>query len=172
MTRPLFRAALVLTLLLSGIAGTLPQPASAAPAKPAAVKATPARSADVPPAVSSGPQLAVTAIELIKHPDQYLNKTVKFDGEFTGFTGLGLDYPKALRTAKEYVGLLVRRPDVRNHIIPLSELKMFYPRSKSETLTSLEAGDQIAVVGSVFSNALGEPWIDVTAITITKKKPK
>jgi hypothetical protein len=132
---------------------------TAAPAKPTAAPSA-------PPTLA----LAVTPIDLVRNPAQYLNKTVKFEGEFTGFTGLGLDYSKALRPAKDFVGLLVRRPDVRNHIIPLSELKMFYPRTKSEAITTLESGDQVSITGTVFSTALGEPWVEVSQLTITHKK--
>lgn len=124
------------------------------------------------PPSTSAPVQTVSPLQLVKTPDQFLNKQVTFDGEFSGFTGLGLDYSKAMRSSKDYVGVLVRRPDVRHHHIPLAELKLFYPRTKSESLTTLEPGDMIRVRGKVFSTALQEPWLDIDQLTVVKKKPK
>ena len=103
---------------------------------------------------------ANSANDLVCSPCDYLNKNVKFEGKFATFTVLGLDYPPALRKSEDYVGLLVfnDNPDSK---VPLSELKMFLKRSEIEKYTDLKAGDKITVTGYVFSNALGDVWMDI-----------
>jgi hypothetical protein len=143
-------------LLLLGLqpVAVLAAPAPAATAKPVAVVAKPAKQ--------------VTPLQLVRTPEAYLNQAVKFDAEFSGFSGLGLDYKKAYRDAKDYVTVLVRRPDVQHHSIPLSELKLFYPRKQSEALGDLEPGDALTIEGTVFSTALREPWVDITSLKVIK----
>ena len=36
----------------------------------------------------------------------------------------------------------------------------------------LEAGDKIRITGKVFSNALGDPWVEAKTFTVTSKKAK
>lgn len=116
--------------------------------------------------------MSVAALDLVHDPDRYLNKRVAFEGTFNSFSSLGLDYKKALRDAKQYVSLLILRPDVSHHNIPLAELKMFYPRQKSESLMTLDQGDRVAIEGTVFSTALGEPWLDIQQVKILQKSKK
>ena len=116
--------------------------------------------------------LNVEAVELIKTPERYLDKPVRFSGVFNSFSALGLDYPKAERKSKEYISVLILRPDVDHHKIPLSELKLFYPRKKTKALLDLESGMKVTVKGTVFSTALGDPWVDINELTFKKKVKK
>ncbi|MBY0449613.1 MAG: hypothetical protein K2X01_03185 [Cyanobacteria bacterium] len=116
---------------------------------------------------------ATNSLDLVKSPKDFMSKPVRFEATFNSFSNLGLDYKKALRDSRDYVSFLVDRPDISYHSIPLAELKLIYPRSKSEAVINLEAGDKIQVLGKVFSSALNEPWMDVEEIQIIKKlKPK
>ena len=141
-----------------------------------------------------------TSLDLVQRPAEYLNKLVKFEAEFNTFSTLGLDYSRAKRDSKDYYGLMVRRPDVTHHVIPLSELKIFAkrpdeeketkksdktpppsvprkqePADKSDTVLDswmdLERGDRILIYGKVFSIALDDPWMDVQRIDLLKKAP-
>jgi hypothetical protein len=146
--------------------------AVSAVAKPG-IKTPDAKPAIKTEAVDNTPAHAVTSIELVKQPEAYLNKKVSFKATFNSFASLGLDYKKAFRDSKDYVSVLVLRPDVNpKYRIPLSELKLFFPRKKSDVVMHLDAGDTIKVTGTVFSNALGEPWMDIDQLVITDKAPK
>jgi hypothetical protein len=70
------------------------------------------------------------------------------------------------------VSFFILRPDVSEHTIPLSEMKLFFPRKESDEVMELETGDKIQVVGTEFSSALSEPWIDVAHIKILQKTAK
>lgn len=127
---------------------------------------------EMPPAAATSAEKAykpVTPLELVQNAEKYVNKRVAFEGTFSSFSSLGLDYKPAMRASKEFVSLLILRPDVSHHKIPLSELKVFYPREKSEAVMNLEAGDVIAIQGTVFSAALRDPWVDAQAITVVRK---
>ncbi len=145
----------------------------AAAPKKAPVK-TVAKTAVKPAAVN---YQTVNPVDLLKTPQTYLNQNIIFEGTFNRFTDTGLDYKKAFRDARDYVGMMIYRPDVKQHKIPLSELKMFFPRKKSEEVQDLETGDVIQVKGSIFNTALGEPWMEVTDVKVlqktkdSKKKP-
>jgi hypothetical protein len=115
---------------------------------------------------------AVTPVDLLKDPKQFLNKKVMFEGIFSSFSNLGLDYKKAFRDSKDYISFLIKRPDVTNHIIPLSELKLIFPRKKSEEVLKLETGDRISIKAQVFSTALSEPWLDILEVKIIEKVKK
>ena len=115
---------------------------------------------------------AVESLDLLKNPQQYLNKKVTFVGTFNRFADIGLDYKKAFRDSRDYVTFFVLRPDVTEHTIPLAEMKLFFPRKKSDEVMDLESGDKIQIVGSEFSTALDEPWIDVEHIKVLEKMPR
>lgn len=134
-------------------------------AKPAAAASKPAASTAVAPEVYA----QVSALELLKKPESYLNQQVELVGVFNRFSDTGLDYKKAFRDSRDYVSLFILRPDVEPHTIPLSELKLFFPRKKSDDVTNLEGGDTVRIRGKVFSTALDEPWIDITDIKILQK---
>jgi len=114
----------------------------------------------------------ITSTELVQNPGKYLDKGVRFPATFNSFSSLGLDYNKALRESKDYISMLILRPDVKHHKIPLSELKLIYPREQSEAVLTLESGDKIQITGSVFSTALNDPWVDVEKVDVIEKVEK
>ena len=136
-----------------------------------ATAVTPAKVAHT--AVKPAKPVAVNLITLLKHPDAYLHKPVQFSGTFSSFSSLGLDYKPAFRDGKEHVGLLLFRPDaLPAHKIPLAEVKIFIHRKESEKLPDLETNDLVTIVGTPFSTALGDVWVDVNTLTITQRAPR
>lgn len=114
----------------------------------------------------------VEPLDLLKDSSMYLNKKVTFVGTFNRFADIALDYKKAFRDSRDYVTFFILRPDVNEHTIPLAEMKLFFPRKQSDEVMDLESGDKIQIVGTQFSNALEEPWIDVDHIKILEKIPR
>jgi hypothetical protein len=80
-----------------------------------------------------------------------------------------LDYPAVNRPHEKYISFLIQRPDITNHNIPLSELKIFLSKDLAEKNIDLDTGDEIVFTGKVFSTALGDPWVDVDAIKVVNK---
>lgn len=113
----------------------------------------------------------VDVLDLVNNPGTYINKYVLIEGTFDKYTTLGLDYKPALRSSKDYITFIIRRPDTKrkDHVIPLSELKLMIARKMAETYTSLETGDNVKIYGQVFSAALSDPWVDVDHILSTTK---
>lgn len=104
----------------------------------------------------------VNPLDLIDQPDSYLKKEVKIKAKFHKFSTLGLDYDKAMRSSKDYISVLIKRPDVsESYTIPLSELKLIIKREEAEELMDMESGDTVEIRGKVFSAALNDPWIDI-----------
>lgn len=165
------RAALAVACLAALL--YVPAPAFAAPAsapakpaatKPAGEKASPekAERAKTPEPVLEN-LVTVTPEDLVSKPQEYLGKNVKFNANFFAFSNLALDYKPAFRSSKTHLSFLVLRP--KSHI-PLSELKlaMMIPKEKdpeSTLLATLKDGDQLELVGKVFSTALDDPWVEV-----------
>ena len=116
--------------------------------------------------------ISVASLEVVKNPQKYLNKTIVMKATFDKFSTLGLDYKPAMRSSENYIGILIKRDDVVDHTIPLSEMKMFLKRDLAEKNINLEQNDKIEITGKVFSTALGDPWIDVTDIKILNKAVK
>ena len=114
--------------------------------------------------------IKVSPISVVNNPVNYLNKNISFDAEFVGFSSLGLDYKPAYREPSKYISILVRRDDVKTHTVPLSEMKIFMPRTLAEKHMDLEQGDKIKISGKVFSTALGDPWFDITSFEVLTKK--
>lgn len=114
----------------------------------------------------------IDSLDLLKQPAKYMNKKVTFTGTFNRFADTALDYKKAFRDSREYVSFFILRPDVTAHTIPMAELKLFFPRKKSTEVMDLETGDKIQIVGTQFSTALDEPWVDVEHIKILQKTDK
>ena len=79
-----------------------------------------------------------------------------------------MDYKSAYRSSEEYISFLILRDDV-NYEIPLSEMKLFMKRDLAEKNIELKTNDEIQIVGKVFSDALGDAWIDVESLIIIKK---
>lgn len=115
--------------------------------------------------------LRIAPLSVVEAPQKYLNKTVVMKATFDKFSTLGLDYKKAMRSSADYIGFLIQRDDVADHNVPLSEMKLFIKREYAEKFIELDTGDKIEITGKVFSTALGDPWIDVSKITIVQKKP-
>lgn len=110
----------------------------------------------------------ITLAQIIGEPEAWLNKEICFSGTFSSFSGLALDYPPAMRERKKYISLTLFRPNTE---IPLGELKLamkIEEAQKHELLPKVSEGDAVKIKGKVFSTALGEPWIDVLQIQITK----
>ena len=119
---------------------------------------------------STSAPINTAPLSVVATPQKYLNKTVTMKATFDKFSTLGLDYKKAMRSSADYIGFLIQRDDVVDHNVPLSEMKLFIKRDYAEKFIELDTGDKIQITGKVFSNALGDPWIDVSKITILQKK--
>ena len=116
--------------------------------------------------------MQVSPLSIVANPEKYLHKNVTFNAEFVSFSSLGLDYEPAKRESTKYIGILIKRDDVKDHVIPLSEMKIFIDRELAEKHADLETGDKIVISGNVFSTAIGDPWLDVKELTVTTKKEK
>ncbi len=114
----------------------------------------------------------VNSLDVVRYPQKYLNKTITMKATFDKFSTLGLDYKPAMRSSQDYIGILIKREDVVDHTVPLSEMKMFLKRDLAEKNINLESDDKIQITGKVFSTALGDPWIDITEIKVLQKAPK
>lgn len=115
--------------------------------------------------------ISVKSLDLVKNPNYYLNKRVKIIAKFDKFSSLGLDYKPAFKPSEKYISFLIRRDDSSNDI-PLSELKNFMKRELAEKYIDLETDDVIEYSGLVFSNALGDVWLDVENFKIVSAKSK
>lgn len=113
----------------------------------------------------------VQPLDLVKSPNQFLNKKVVMDAKFDKFSTLGLDYKKAYKDSTKYIAFLIQRDDIQDHNVPLSELKLFIKREYAEKFVDLNTGDKISITGTVFSTALGDPWVDITSIQVLEKNP-
>ena len=114
----------------------------------------------------------VNPLNLVARPNFYLNKNVKIKAKFDKFSTLGLDYKPAMRSSGKYISFLIQRPDVTDHNIPLSELKLCLSRTEAEKYIELNSGDIVEFSGKVFSTALGDPWVEVTNFNVICTKPK
>ena len=112
----------------------------------------------------------VNALDVVASPFKFLHRNIRIKAKFDKFSTLGLDYPPALRASDKYISILIQRPDVSDHNIPLSEMKIFLKKDLAEKNISLDAGDEIEFTGRVFSTALGDAWMDVDSMKIINKK--
>ncbi|MDR1167566.1 MAG: hypothetical protein LBK53_01565 [Heliobacteriaceae bacterium] len=112
------------------------------------------------------------SLDMVAKPNFYLNKTVKVRAKFDKFSTLGLDYKPAMRSSENYISFLIQRDDIKDHNIPLSEMKIFIKRKDAEKYIDLNAGDEIEFSGKVFANALGDVWMDADTFTVLTKKSK
>lgn len=115
--------------------------------------------------------IQVSPIAVVNSPKMYLNKQIVMFAKFDKFATLGLDYKPAFRSSEDYISFLIKRDDT-THNIPLSEMKLFLKRSVAEKFIDLKTDDEIKIEGKVFSDALGDAWVDVNTLTITKKAPE
>ncbi len=102
----------------------------------------------------------VDPIIVVKNPNFYLNKRVTSVARFDKFATLGLDYKPAYKSSETYISFLIFRSDTDKNI-PLPEMKLFIKRTSAEKLVDLKEGDKVQFSGIVFSNALGDVWVDV-----------
>ena len=154
----------VLVILSAFILTTSTSYFEKASAQPAAVQTKPASSATVQ-------VFQVAPLTVVNSPSSYLNKIVLMKAKFDKFSTLGLDYKPALRSSDDYISFLIKRDDT-NHDIPLSEMKLFLKRDLAEKFIDLKTDDEIEIKGKVFSDALGDTWIDVNELKILKKAPE
>lgn len=117
------------------------------------------------------PVSSVDPISVIKRPSAYINKKIQITARFNKFATLGLDYKPAMRSSETYISFLIYRPDTDKNI-PLSEMKLFLPRKSAEKLIDLKEGDVVKFTGTVFSNALGDAWVDVDHLAKVNTTPK
>lgn len=101
--------------------------------------------------------------DLVNKPQEYLGKNVKLNANFFAWSNLALDYKPAFRSSKTHLSFLILKP---NGHIPLSELKLaiMIPKEKDSeagVFATLKDGDQVEMVGKVFSTALDDPWVEV-----------
>jgi len=115
---------------------------------------------------------SVNPLEVVANPGKYLNRKIKIKAKFDKFSTLGLDYKPAYRSSEKYITFLIKRSDVQNHTIPLSEMKNFLDRDIAEKYIDLSSGDEIEYSGTVFSTALGDTWINVDKFVVLSQKPK
>lgn len=113
----------------------------------------------------------VAPLAVVTSPSAYLNKTITMNAKFDKFSTLGLDYKSAFKSSEDYISFLIKRDDT-TYNIPLSEMKLFIKRKEAEKFINLKTDDEIQIVGTVFSDALGDAWIDVSKLTLIKKAPK
>jgi hypothetical protein len=113
----------------------------------------------------------VKPLAVVNSPSLYLNKKITMNAKFDKFATLGLDYKAAFRSSEKYISFLIKRDDTQYNI-PLSEMKLFLKRDLAEKFIDLKTNDEIRIDGTVFSDALGDAWVDVESITITKKAPE
>lgn len=114
----------------------------------------------------------VNSLDVVANPAKYLNKKIKIRAKFDKFSTLGLDYKPAYRSSEKYITFLIKREDVINHTVPLSEMKNFLLRDEAEKYIDLKPGDEIEYYGVVFSNALSDVWINVDKFVVINQKPK
>lgn len=116
-------------------------------------------------------QGSVRPLSVVNSSKTYLNKKITMNAKFDKFSTLGLDYKPAYKSSDNYISFLIKRDDT-NYDIPLSEMKLFLKRDLAEKFIDLKTNDEIMIVGTVFSDALGDAWVDVESITVTKKAPE
>ena len=136
--------------------------AAPAPAQQTAVQAPKTQAQEV---------YTVTPLTLVNSPKTYLNKSIVMQAKFDKFSTLGLDYKPAYKSSDNYISFLIKRPDT-NFDIPLSEMKLFLKREMAEKYIDIKTNDEIEIKGNVFSDALGDTWVDVQELKITKKAPE
>ena len=115
--------------------------------------------------------LSITPLQVVNSPRTYLNKYIVMNAKFDKFSTLGLDYKPALKSSDDYISFLIKRDDT-SFDIPLSEMKLFLKRATAEKFIDLKTDDEIEIKGQVFSDALGDSWVDVKELKITKKAPE
>lgn len=120
--------------------------------------------------VQTSQGIYVKPLTVVNSPKTYLNKSIIMDAKFDKFSTLGLDYKPAFKSSEDYISFLIKRDDTTFNI-PLSEMKLFLKRSTAEKFIDLKTNDEVEIKGVLFSDALGDAWIEVNELKITKKAP-
>ncbi|MCM1003261.1 MAG: hypothetical protein NC408_02850 [Candidatus Gastranaerophilales bacterium] len=123
------------------------------------------------PAVTTEQCQSVQPLAVVANPRAYLDKTITMSAKFDKFSTLGLDYKPAFKSSDDYISFLIKRDD-STYDIPLSEMKLFIKREEAEKFIDLKTNDEISITGKVFSDALGDAWVDVSKLTLVKKAPE
>lgn len=123
-------------------------------------------------AVQESSYESVKPLAVVANPTKYLNKKIKIRAKFDKFSTLGLDYKPAYRSSEKYITFLIKRDDVINHVVPLSEMKNFIVREEAEKYIDLKPGDEIEYYGVVFSDALSDAWVNVDKFVVISQKSK
>lgn len=121
--------------------------------------------------VQTSQGIYVKPLTVVNSPSTYLHKNIIMEAKFDKFSTLGLDYKPAMKSSEDYISFLIKRDDT-SYNIPLSEMKLFIKRSTAEKFIDLKTNDEIEIKGTVFSDALGDAWVDVNELRITKKAPE
>ena len=116
-------------------------------------------------------QFCVKPLDIVNSPKSYINKTVIMNAKFDKFSTLGLDYKPAFKSSEDYITFLIKRDDTEYNI-PLSEMKLFLKRDVAEKFIDLKTDDLVEIKGIVFSDALGDAWIDVKELKLKQKAPE
>lgn len=109
----------------------------------------------------------INPLSVVKSPTAYLNKRIHCIARFDKFATLGLDYKPAYRSSETHISFLIFRPDTDKNI-PLPEMKLFLLRKSAEKFIDLKENDKVQFSGVVFSNALGDVWVDVDTLSKVK----
>lgn len=121
--------------------------------------------------VSQAQTQNIQPLSVVNNPKAYLNKTITMNAKFDKFSTLGLDYKPAFKSSDDYISFLIKRDDT-TYDVPLSEMKLFIKRDEAEKFVDLKTNDEISITGFVFSDALGDAWIDVNKLVLVKKAPE
>lgn len=111
-------------------------------------------------------------LDIVANPTKYLNKRIKIRAKFDKFSSLGLDYKPAYKNSEKYITFLIKRENVANYTVPLSEMKNFLSRDVAEKYIDLKPGDDIEYTGTVFSDALSDAWINVETFKVLNESFK
>lgn len=160
---------IVLTLFVS-VGLSLGTSAAVNNSKPVAVK-TPVIQKPAP-IVPEAVYPLVSSLDVAANPTKYLHKNIRIRAKFDKFSTLGLDYKPAYRNSEKYITFLIKRDDVINHTVPLSEMKNFLAREIAEKYIDLKPGDLVEYSGVVFSDALGDAWVSVEKFNVLSQKAK
>lgn len=138
---------------------------------PVAMKA-PAKAAPAAVEVNTANYTEVCPLTVVNNASAYVGKNIKMKAVFDKFSTLGLDYKPAMRSSQDYISFLIKRDDVKDHTVPLSEMKIFIKRKAAEKFIDLDSGDIVEIYGKVFSSALTDPWVEVDKLVVIEKKNK
>lgn len=123
------------------------------------------------PAQATVSQNVINPLDIVTSPSVYLHKKVTINAKFDKFSTLGLDYKPAYKSSDKYISFLIKRNDTQ-YDIPLSEMKLFLKRDYAEKFIDLKTDDEVQILGEVFSDALGDAWVDVEKLMVINKAPE